>query len=258
MTRLAGVLVALLSASAAAAEESYPGTFIDRPLVLPPGMFQPQAGWELLGFRGGGPTQNSVVFAADVGVFPGAQIGASAVLAEAPNLDFDRIAARGVFALHPLAALRLDTSYYRFHSTPDEHGYASGIGLAIRVPLVPGTLALISGRSVALRPIGRTLDERHFADDLFTLDLNHSNVTATVGFPIGLELQPVAPLALVLHSGYRHGFGGGSYDEDWIPVGLDALINLGPVDLIGSAELPGNLRGHADVFVVGAAVQARF
>jgi hypothetical protein len=250
-----GLAVALL-ATAAAAEQPYPGAFIDRPLVLPPGMLQPHAGWELLGFRGG-PTRNSIGFGADVGVFRDFQIGASAVLTEAPDLGFDRVAARGLIALHPAAAVRVDTSIYRFLGVPQEYGYASGIGLSIKIPLVPGTLALISGRSFALPPIGRT-EELHFADDLFTLDLNHSNVTATLGIPMGLELQAIPQLSLLLRSGYRHGFGGGLYSEDWVPVGLDVLVNLAPVDLIASAELPGNLRGHTDIFVLRAAVQARF
>jgi len=256
MIRLAGFAIVILT-TAAAAEQTYPA-FIDRPLVLAPGTFQPHAGWELLGFRGGGPTRNSLWFGADVGVLRELQIGASLVLTEAPGLGFDRAAARAVLALHPMTAVRLDTSIYRFLGLPEEYGYASGIGLSIKIPLLAGTLSLVSGRSFALPPIGRTIEELHFADDLFTLDLNHSNVTATVGFPIGLQLQPIEQLSLLLRSGYRHGFGGGSYSEDWIPVGLDALVSFAPVDLIASAELPGNVRGHADVFIVRAVAQARF
>ena len=258
MASLALVLAAVL-ASPADPERPSPGAFIERPLVLPAGAVQPQLGWELAGYRAGGPVQNGLWLGADAGVAGFLQIGVAAVLTEAPDLGFDRATARGLFSLHPDAAIRLDTSVYRFRGVGStEYGYASGIGLSLRLPVVRGVLSLISGRAFGLPPIARTLDEAHFADDLFTLDLNHSNVTATVGLPVGLQLQATEEVALLLRSGFRHGFGGGNYDENWVPVGVDVLFNLSPVDLIGSAELPGNLRTHADVIVVRVVAQARF
>ncbi len=256
MARFRVAFVAVALSFAASAEPA-----IDRPLALPHGTVQGQVGWEMLGLRAGGvDAQHGVWFAAGGGLAANVEIDAAAVFSEADgDFGFDRAAARGVFAFHRNAAIRLDTSIYRFRfNAPTEYGYASGLGVPFRIAIVPGLLSIIGGRTFAMPPIGRTIDEYHFADDVFTLDLNDSNVTATIGFPLGIQVQPADPLSVVLRSGYRHGWGGGGYDENWVPVGIDVLVDVASFELVASAELPGNLNTFTDFFVIGAALQARF
>lgn len=100
-------------------------------------------------------------------------------------------------------------------------------------------MALFSGRTLALPPLGGT-PGLAFADDLFTVDLNGSNVTATVGVPVRILLQPIDGLAFALRSGDRHGWGGGRFSANWVPLGADVVLNLASrIDLVASAEVPG-------------------
>lgn len=263
MTRLS--LLAVLSFATPVLADS----FLGRPLVLPPLTIQPQVAWEMLAYRAGsetpGGTAHSAQAGIDVGAAPGLQVGLGASEEISPDVRFDRFAARSVIGVAGAAGVRLDAAMYRlYRANISETGYDLGIGPAVRIPIIPGTLSLISGRNIALPPLGGT-DSLAFADDFLTVDLNHSNVTATIGVPIGLMLEPARSLAFCLRSGYRHGWGGGNFSADWVPLGADVLLNIASrFDLVATAEVPGetgswaSFEGLTSLVFFRATLAARF
>ena len=204
-------------------------SFIERPLLLAPSAMRPQAAWETLAVRGidrsPPATGHWLQLGLDVGVVPGLQVGIAGSEEVAPRATFDRIALRTVFGLHPDGALRFDAGNYRNDVSGSMNGsWALGIGAPIRIVALSGKLAVFTGRTVALPPIGGTLSVA-FADDFLTVDLNHANVTATIGVPVQVVVEPIPGLALALRSGYRHGWGGGNFSANWIPLGTDLPLN---------------------------------
>jgi len=223
------------------------GSFIDRPLVLPPLSVRPQAAWEMVAVRSidrsPASTGHWLQLGIDAGVGFGLQVGVAASQELSPDASFDRAALRSLLSLSQDAALRLDFGPYRFNRQT-ETGWAGGLGAVLRLPLIPGKVALLTGRTIALPPIGGTLGLA-FADDFVTIDLNHSNITATVGIPLQLLVEPAEGFALALRSGYRHGWGGGNFSADWVPLGADLLVNVARrVDFVASAEVPGETSSY--------------
>jgi hypothetical protein len=271
--RIRLALVLLLSAAAASAAD-YPTAFIDRPLVLPPGMVQLHAAYEPQIVSADGNTSVAAHFAfagVDAGVARGLQLGAAVAFELSPDGRFDHSAVRAQYALTDLAAVRLDAGVFHyvatgnfpngsggFVDTQGAYGFLGGVGLAIKVPL-GHCFAFTSGRFTALPPIGGALALAS-ADDLVTVNLNGSNDTGSIGAPVGLLYQAVPALALQARAGVRHFFNlnAPSGLQNAVPLGLDVLLSAGALDLVVSGEMPGVLDLYTDVYMVRALAQGRF
>jgi hypothetical protein len=250
-------IFALLTPAAAGAEAS----FLERPLILSSHAIQFDAGYEPLFEDTGANTAivHRLLFGLEARVTDALEVGFSMAPRIAPNGGFDHFAIRTTYLAHQNVGVRLDTGLYDSVITGSP-GFAAGVGLSLRIPLVPGRVAVVTGRFTGLPPIGPRFSpwpSFSFADDVLTLDVNGNARTGSVGFPVGILVQLTPSLATQLRAGYRHTFGGYA-SADYAPVGVDLLTSSGTTDFIISCETPRKLQAASTVYQGRILLQSRF
>jgi hypothetical protein len=256
--KLWAAIIALTASSQVRADAS----FLERPLILERHGIQLHAAYEPLREDTGTNTADvhRVLFGLDVGVTDEVQLGVSVVPRIAPNGGFDHLAIRTTYLAHEHVAVRLDTGVYDTRLYGETPGFAGGIGMSLRVPVVAERVALISGRFTGLPPIGPRFSpwpSLSFADDLVTVDMNGRVRTGSVGIPLGVLVQVFPFLAAEVRVGYHHVFGAYS-SADYVPIGFDLLASTGTMDLIISVEMPRKLQAASNMYEGRVQLQARF
>ncbi|TMB11050.1 MAG: hypothetical protein E6J66_10080 [Deltaproteobacteria bacterium] len=256
--KLWAAIIALTASPQVRADAS----FLERPLIVLRHEIQLHAAYEPLREDTGTNTADvhRVLLGLDVGVTDEVQLGLSAAPRIAPNGGFDHLAIRTTYLAHEHVAVRLDTGVYDTRVHGETPGFAGGIGMSLRIPLLAERVALISGRFTGLPPIGPRFSpwpSLSFADDLVTIDVNGRVRTASVGIPLGVLVQVVPLLAAQVRAGYRHVFGAYS-SADYVPIGVDLLASTGTMDFIISAEMPRKLQAASNIYEGRVQLQARF
>jgi hypothetical protein len=270
--------------------DGFDEAWIDRPLVLSPGMVQ--AGLSLdvtnmaLELPGRSVTGETMGVELDVGVAPRLELGLALTVPVNPAA-FGSAVADVQLALAPPVSLRVDAGLTRASvvASSESDGanlFVFGLGVPIKVKLLP-QLALVSGRTGSAgfgRPLAVADDSGGLAlgtnpfyqgDSLVAFTVDHNgDVTLVANAPIGVMVTPLPRLALVLRGGYRYiQFSHLGQSVNALPFGGDLLVSLpGHVDAGVSADVAGILdtasaegsffSGYLDYRQFVAFVKARF
>jgi hypothetical protein len=259
----ATVLALVLLPFAALAE---PVALIDRPLVLPRGAFE----LNLMGNITNEDTAATSLTGEVLGLglefgLGNAQFGIAGALPVNPGFGVGSLLASAAFALAPRTALRLDFGVEHFGVNGAAGGSGTLVYGAIGVPFqvrLSRSVSLVSGRVGALR-------FAHFSNvgtggvgvytgasaapfessDLITItnELNGSSLI-TLNAPIGFLLQVAEPFAITLRSGVEVFIPtSGGDPAAFLPIGIDAVLSAGPLDIGASFSLAGYVGGNGSV-----------
>ncbi len=225
--------------------------FIDRPFVLPKGVFLLSgafdAGYLSSGSGVSGQSDSFLLATLDAGIAPRLELGAVvAVKMDASDRRIERGGGRGRFEVTDDLALQIEGSVYAYQSSPfvdSQRGVAAGVGVIWAMPLdVPWVLVSI-GRLLGSPPLpgGTSGSSIVLTDHIATIDTGGPGGTEiTIGVPLAVTIQATDRIGFALRSGYRYqsiaGTPSGHVARHSVPLAFDAALALGTLDLIGTLD----------------------
>jgi hypothetical protein len=217
----------------------YPVSFVDRPLVLPSGITQPEFAVAFFNdfINTASPVNARIQLGSQTGVADGWQAGALVNLVTRPKVTIDSLMLTGHYALLPQLSARLDVGA-RHAVCPGGLGnsFAGGVGLPFKLALNPH-LALVSGRATV----------SSYEEDLVTWDAKGCGSNFTLGVPIGVQASLAQDFNFSVRSGYRQLLGNGA-STGFVPLSVDfAYVISGQADVGLSFVLPNALGAPADL-----------
>jgi hypothetical protein len=236
---------------------TYPASRVERPLLLPPLVFEPQIGVGVTNVDNGGNGE-TLSFGVDAGVVKRLQLGLFFDFPLDPNADFGTFLFDVQLGLHKMVNLRFDVGAERFSvrlgqlggTTKD--GFVAAVGVPVKIKL-HRMLAFVSSDSSARgfgpQPLQASKDGKTsaygagviFSNDLVALwvaDTGSAGIGSTSLFgalmlPVGFIFQPHDRISFGVRSGYRlaffHTFGDGAPSRTplvhYVPLALDLVVN---------------------------------
>ena len=263
-------------APAIISKPGYPGSFAQRPLVLPDGMVQADTAIAISNYSS--QTGANMNLGLDVGIHPKVQAGVMLSLPLSPDGGFGMMVANAQYGVAKWANLRFDVGASRVTgeipamgnttAIQDTTGFVWGVGVPMKWHLTD-RVALTTGRTgasafgVASKVNGFLLS----SDDIVTMQsgsftlMNGSTASATVwtiGMPVGVIVQPHDRIGLGFRTGVRV-MRGDVPSDTAIPMAFDLLTHVArPLDLGVTYELPGWTSDYGAVQDVNVWAQARF
>lgn len=282
--------LAVVSASAhAGAQEgdavvvnrSLSASFVERPLQLAPGAWQPTFMFDVTNVSVSSDSASGEVLSAalDAGVTKNLQLGLYVTVPVNPS-GFGSAIGSLQGGLSEQASLRVDAGILRgildagALGSSSANAFALGVGAPLKLRL-SHEVAFISGRPGTAqfgRPFaisekgmgGATGANPAFSgDDLFYFIVNDGGTASyVVNLPVGLLLSPNDHFAIGLRSGFRAVFPADGDTSKAIPLGIDLMVSLSPeVGLGASFDLAGIIDeqrvSYTDVRQFGVWLQAR-
>jgi hypothetical protein len=244
----------------------YPSAFVDRPLILPSQLTQPELAVTLFNdsINTASSVNERIVLGSQTGFLDRWQAGLLVASTVRPRVSFDTLMLGGEWGviqgsgpahgpprrdgqLGVQLNARLDAGVRHGACAPGiGNAFAGGLGAPLKLRLNPH-LALISGRTTIA----------HFADDLLTWDAKSCDVTTagathlgstfTLGLPVGFQASLGDSVDFAVRTGYRQLFGSG-LGTGFVPLGVDfAYVISGQADVGVSFDLPNALGSPSDL-----------
>jgi hypothetical protein len=249
-------------------KRAYPMAVAERPVLLPPLMFEPQVGTGVTNIKDGGNGE-TFNFGLDVGVHKRLQLGFFFDFPVNPNADFGAWVAHAVIGVHRYVGVRVDVGTEQLKESVGglfnvtKAGFVGGLGLPAKVRLArwvsfvsgptseagfaPQTLSASADGRVSVYGSGTLL-----SNDLLTFyvaDLDSLRAFYVSFFLSGgLLFQPHERIALGVRTGYRltavRIFGDNAPSTapiiHYVPLSLDAVVTIiKPLDVGFSAFFAG-------------------
>jgi hypothetical protein len=222
----------------------YPTSFVERPLVLPPMLMQPEfnVGIQNASIAGQSATGESLNFGFDMGVIDKVQAGVLLTFPVNPNADFGSFVIGGQYNVMDFLNARVDLGAAKLG---DSTGFTFGIGAPVKYKVSP-MVALTSGRPYSYG----------FSYDIITFAFINGAKAGILTLPVGVLVQPHEMIGLQLRTGVRVGFADASGTA--VPLGIDAMVNIIKIIDVGvSFDLAGSTDDYAASKTVGIWAQAR-
>lgn len=228
-------------------KDNYPGSFVDRPLILPMMMAQPEFVVGII--HTSADTGEALNFAFDMGVMDKLQAGALLNFPVNPNADFGYFLVNGQYGINEMLNARLDIGASK---QGDSTGFTFGIGAPIKYKLNP-MIALTSGRPYAYGA----------GDDIIQMTIVSGAKVFLLVIPVGLLAQVHEMIAVGVRTGFRFQSVspdmGDSITSKYVPLAFDGMVNIiKMIDVGFTFELAGNTDDYAGTQNISIWAQARF
>jgi hypothetical protein len=243
-------------------KDNYPGSFLDRPLVLPNMMVKPMVEFGVANVAGAGmgassTTATTLSVGFDIGLMDRFQVGAGVGLPLSPNADFGYFDFNGQVGITPFLNARVDFGATKGGVSENSIGAPSGatvntgfhfgVGAPIKYHLTP-MLAVTSGNT----PFTIT------GDNIISIDRQGGATVGLLNIPVGLMAQVHDMVGLQLRTGWAYSFGDVTTNQKFVPIAFDAMVNaVKNFDVGFTFALPGNTDAYTDARLFNFWVAAR-
>lgn len=224
---------------------------IDRPLVIPKGDFRVSgafdAGHLSPGSGASGESDSFLLTGVDAGISGRLELGANvAVRMDASDRRVERGGGRARFGVTQELALRVEGDIYAYQTSPfvdPSRGVATGFGVIWILPLDLPWVSVSIGRLLGSPPLPGQTSESSIVltDHIATIDAGGPGGTEiTFGLPLAVTVQATDRVGFALRAGYRyqsiaHTLSG-RLAKHSVPLGFDAALTVGAIDLIGTFD----------------------
>jgi hypothetical protein len=262
-------------------KNSFPDSFVSRPMTLPEGMVQADSTLAISNYDTGfarSDTGTNMNLGVDVGLHPRLQAGMLLSLPLTPEGGFGMMVGDLQYALAPFANLRFDVGASRLLAdvpamgnmtvTQSTTGFVWGVGVPMKWRL-SDRVAVISGRTTA-SSFGTASKANGYlvaSDDIITMtsgSFTSGNATFTstlwtFGLPVGILTQVHERIGLAVRTGFRVLRGDVLENDTAIPFAFDLMTHVArPVDVGFTFELPGWTSDYGAIKNANLWAQARF
>lgn len=258
----------------------YPPSYVERPLVLPERMGQPDLSLGITNYRTGGTTETGtdLNIGFDAGVLPRLQTGLMLNLPLSPQGGFGMLVGDVQYSLASFANLRFDVGAAKLTQAmpaagnqiaiQDTTGFVWGAGIPMKWKLGE-RVAVTSGRSYALAfgTPSKTNGYLTTSDDIVTMTSGSfttpggtiSSTVWTFGLPVGILAQVHDRIGVGVRSGFRVLRANRMADDTAVPLAFDLMIHpTSPFDLGFTFELPGWTSDYGAIKTANLYALARF
>lgn len=227
-----------------------PTAMVDRPLLLPKGVTQPELGAIFYNdsLNTASPVNERLSISSQTSLSDRLQFGGNISVSIRPRVVLDSIFTTTQYSIKggpdsngpatsPMVNARFDAGLR--HSVCGDGGsaFSGGLGFPAKFKLNPH-LALVSGRT--------SLMAYAYQDDVLGWDDKDCGTTLTLGVPVGLLATLGDTFNFAIRSGYRYLFGSGASTR-FIPLAFDfTIVIAGQADVGVTLELPNALGTPAD------------
>lgn len=271
-------------------KRDYPSSQVARPLVLPPGMFQPSVGMGITNMSSG--TGETLSVAMDFGIVRRLQAGVLGDFPINPNASFGTVLGNLQVGLASALSLRFDLGLQRISTAIERRSFSHnalifGVGVPLKLKL-SAMFALVSGsstaRGFASHPllVGAAQVSSYggsvaLSNDIFAMafygfsDPGGPIEVGVLTLPLGLLVQPHDRISFTARIGYRMAFAHAGHITPvahFIPLAFDVVVNpVRVLDIGFTAALWGYVAtdtrsssavGYADLRQFDIWVAARF